>query len=204
MKKIYIIRHGETDWNVSRKFQGQSDIPLNENGRLQAAGLTENLQEVLPFDRVVATDLSRAIETAEIIVRGHATPVETEPGFREIDFGEWEGLNAQEIEARWPGELEKWFTTGDLNAPDGETLDKLYQRVWLSFLYWAEKTDYEKMAIVCHGGSGSALVCAILGEPPQAMHKYMLRNAGILVVNANTDGTYALDPASTAPRFMRD
>ena len=202
-KQIYLIRHGETDWNQARKFQGQSDIPLNENGRAQAAQLAAELHDVLPFDRIVASDLGRAIETAEIIGRGHATPVLTDPGFREINFGAWEGLNESEIKARWPGDLQKWFDTGDIVAEGGETQDELYDRVWRRFRHWADKADYEKMAIVCHGGTGSALICAVLGEPAQSMHKFLLKNTAALAIDVEGDGRYSIDDERLRSMFIR-
>ncbi|MCL1849559.1 MAG: histidine phosphatase family protein [Clostridiales bacterium] len=196
-KRFYLIRHGETDWNALRKFQGQSEVPLNENGRKQAEELALALQGVLPFDLVVASDLGRAVETAEILCRGYATPIETDPGFREMAFGEWEGLNEKEIRERWPADLQKWFDSGDLIAEGGESQEALYDRVWQSFRRWSDQADslgYEKIAIVSHGGSGSALVCAVLGEPPQAMHKYMMGNTGVRVIVVNDEGKCSLAP----------
>lgn len=201
-KRIYIIRHGETDWNRLRKFQGQSDIPLNENGRRQAEELAEKLKDVLPFDRIVASNLGRAVETAAILSRGYPTPILTDAGFREMDFGEWEGLDEETIERRWPGALQSWFDTGMLSIDSGETQEQLYDRVWRSFRHWADKPDYQKMAIVSHGGSGSALLCAVLGKPSKEMKRYMLKNAGIIVMIADSKGGYGVDDASSA-QYMR-
>ncbi|MCL1804448.1 MAG: histidine phosphatase family protein [Clostridiales bacterium] len=193
MQLIYIVRHGETDWNKFRKYQGQTDVPMNEAGRSQAAALAEKLRGVLPFDRVVASDLSRAVETARIICGGFDIPIHTDKGFREIDFGQWEGLDMKAIEERWPGRLQEWFTNGRLNVPGGETEEQLFERVWGSFRHWADMTDYQKMAIVCHGGTSGVLISSVKGRPLHEMSRYMLKNMGVCVVAVEGPGRYAIE-----------
>ena len=89
--RLYIIRHGETEWNVKRRFQGRSDIPLNEEGRRLARITAEALEDV-PFSRIYTSPLKRAYETAMIIKGVRDIPVMTEPRIIEISFGEYEGL----------------------------------------------------------------------------------------------------------------
>lgn len=89
--KFYIIRHGETDWNVQRRFQGRSDIPLNEEGRRLARITSEALRDV-PFARIYTSPLKRAYETAMLIKGERDIPVTIEPRIIEIGFGEYEGL----------------------------------------------------------------------------------------------------------------
>lgn len=89
--KLYIIRHGETDWNVKRRFQGRSDIPLNEEGRRLARITSEALKETA-FTRIYTSPLKRAYETAMIIKGERDIPVIEEPRIIEISFGEYEGL----------------------------------------------------------------------------------------------------------------
>ena len=195
-RKIYIIRHGETDWNRERRFQGQTDIPLNDRGREQAVALAKQFGDLLPFDRIVTSDLGRARETAEIMSRGYDTPIFSDAGFREMNFGKWEGLDTKAIRERWPVELEEWFFSGRLDVEGGESQEQLFERVWGSFRHWADKTDYEKMAIVCHGGSCGVLFCGVLGEEPQQMSKYMPKNTGISIVLVEGPGEYALEQMS--------
>lgn len=191
-RTIYIIRHGETDWNRQKRFQGHTNIALNEEGRLQAVRLAMKLKDVLPFDRLVASDLIRARETAEILNRGYNTPIEVDEGFREMNFGRWEGLNINAIQERWPDELQEWFSSGQLAVPGGESQEALYQRVWQRFQYWADLEDYRKMAIVCHGAVCGVLICGVLGRPHQEMQQYMLKNTGMYVVTAESRGNYKL------------
>ncbi|MDE6910884.1 MAG: histidine phosphatase family protein [Lachnospiraceae bacterium] len=89
--KLYIIRHGETDWNVKRRFQGRSDIPLNEEGRRLARITSEALKETA-FTRIYTSPLKRAYETAMIIKGERDIPVIEDPRIIEISFGEYEGL----------------------------------------------------------------------------------------------------------------
>ena len=89
--RLYIIRHGETEWNVLKRFQGRSDIPLNDEGRRLARITAEALREV-PFSRIYTSPLKRAYETAMIIKADRDIPVIEEPRIIEIGFGEYEGL----------------------------------------------------------------------------------------------------------------
>jgi alpha-ribazole phosphatase len=201
-RKIYLIRHGETDWNRNGRFQGQSDIALNDAGRSQAAQLSLRLAEALPFDRLVASDLRRARETAEILHRGYDVPIVTDEGLREMNFGRWEGLDFKAIQEQWPLELQDWVASGRLAVPDGENEEQLYQRVWKCFQYWADKPDYRKMAMVFHGGACGALLCGILGRPPQEMRHHMPANTGIHLISVEGPGQYSLEtaPAGSIPR----
>lgn len=100
MTKIGLIRHGITDWNIELRAQGQSDIPLNEQGRSQAGLLARRLQHE-SWDLVYASDLSRARETAEIIAHVMGLEVHTDPRLREINCGQIEGMTIEERVSRW-------------------------------------------------------------------------------------------------------
>ncbi len=99
--KIYLIRHGETDWNKERRFQGQKNIALSDFGRKQAEQLASHLQSK-KFDAIYASDLSRARETARIIAAKHRLPVNCSSDFRERYCGEWEGLTFDELVSKYP------------------------------------------------------------------------------------------------------
>lgn len=189
-QSIYLIRHGQTDWNKARRFQGTKDISLNETGRKQAAKLEQALAHI-PFDRVVSSDLSRARETAEILASGRSLKVETDVLLREIDFGYWEGLDFAAIEARFPEEARTWLEDpGSLKIPGGESFQIMAQRVWERFLFWTEREDYQKMAIVSHGGTTAAMICMILGEPIASMWQYVQANTAVNIVQRKGTGKY--------------
>lgn len=152
---MLLARHGETDWNRQLRIQGHSDQPLNERGRAQARELARSLADV-PFAAVYASDLIRAVETAEIIAREHDLPVRIVPGLREIDVGSWEGLTRDEVLERFP----------DHRRPDGETREAHRTRVVSALTRIAESHRGEQVLVVTHGGSmRAAWIHAGAGEP---------------------------------------
>ena len=108
MKTLYIIRHGETEWNKIGRYQGITDVPLNDNGIAQAKACANALKDV-HFDRILSSDLSRALVTAETIRGNRNVDITVDSRLREIDFGDWEKLLFSEIEERWPGLIDQIF-----------------------------------------------------------------------------------------------
>ena len=202
-RKVYVIRHGETYWNNEGKMQGQTDTPLNDVGRAQAAGLALELKDVLPFDLIVSSHLSRARETAEILAKSHDTPVQVDPGFSEMGYGEWEGKSFAELRRRWPLEMRAWHEEGDFRGPGGETVEGLIARVWKSFRHWADMAGYQNMAIVSHGSAGRALMCKLMGEPPRALNHYSFGNVEYYVVTVRDGGDYRIEDRSSIRRALR-
>src|SRR5919106_6160019 len=117
--RIILARHGETDWNLERRWQGHSDRPLNETGLAQAEELAEQLAGE-PIAAVYSSDLIRAHETARIVSERLGLDVVAVPGLRERRFGSWEGLQDVEVERRFPGVH---------SPPDGESRDEMLRRV---------------------------------------------------------------------------
>ena len=116
---IVIVRHGETDWNIGRRIQGRTDIPLNETGRAQAREVAELLSDAGEWSGVIASPLGRAIDTATIITDRLGLPVPViDPEVVERDFGTAEGMLVADAETRWPG----------LEVPDAESLAALAER----------------------------------------------------------------------------
>jgi broad specificity phosphatase PhoE len=143
---ILLARHGETDWNRDGRCQGWDDVPLNEAGREQARELAQRLADV-PFDAVYSSDLTRARETAEIVAAPHGVPVAVDPDLREMDFGSWSGLTADEAAERFPG----------VERHDGETRDRHLERVVAAAERIAHGNPGRRILIVSHGGSLRAL-----------------------------------------------
>src|SRR5688500_14129220 len=118
--RILLVRHGESEWNAGGRWQGWADSSLSELGRQQAF---EASAAVGTVDAIVASDLERATQTALIISETIGVgPVMIEPDLRERDVGEWTGLTRDEIEERWPGDLERW-RRGELVCPPGGELN---------------------------------------------------------------------------------
>jgi broad specificity phosphatase PhoE len=120
---LLIIRHGQSEWNVERRWQGWKDAPLTELGISQARHRAETLAESgFAPEVVVSSDLGRARLTAEIIAGRLGAPARTDPGFRERCGGDWEGWTVEEIEAQWPAQLAAW-RDGDRSLPPGSEDD---------------------------------------------------------------------------------
>ena len=147
MTTLLLVRHGETDWNAAGRLQGQTDRPLNDLGRRQAARLADEL-EGDGIDAVYASDLARARETAEIVADRLGLPVRLEPGLRERDWGTWEGLTASE---RAVVELE------------GETTEAHRERVLAALRGICAAHPHETVLVVTHGGSLRRVQAAVLG-----------------------------------------
>lgn len=145
---MYLIRHGETEWNRDGRWQGHADIPLTEHGRRQARALARRLvDEGVRFDHIYASDLSRAFETAKIIAQALEMPLHPLPDLREIDVGSWSGLTRTQIMAQFSGAFETVF-----HAPDGESREVFGERVAGALLSLAAKHPGATLAIVSHGG----------------------------------------------------
>ncbi len=123
------MRHGQTAWNAARRFQGQTDVPLDDEGRSQARSLAAFLRDQ-PIDLALASDLSRARETAETILQGRDIPLALEPGLREMRFGDWEGLDWTQIRERYPHLPEgSWSDPREYTPAGGESFDEVHRRV---------------------------------------------------------------------------
>jgi len=173
---LLLIRHGQTNWNLEQRFQGQSDIPLNETGRKQAQALAEQLAAE-PFDAVYSSDLQRATETADIIRKSGFQP---DARLREVNFGDWEGLTYDEIKSKHPDTLAAWESDIFKNAPPhGETLEGLAIRVQSMLDELREKHKDQRILIVAHGGVLQTLICLALKLPPTMYWQFHLSTASL-------------------------
>ena len=150
MKTLYIVRHGETDWNKMGKYQGITDVPLNENGLNQAKACGQALKDV-KFDRILSSDLSRALVTAEVIRGERTTPITVDKRLRELNFGDWEAMLFSDIEDRWPGLIDEMYLRPHLvKVPNG--LEEFIN----------VNNEEETLLIACHGGTIRTLLCKLL------------------------------------------
>lgn len=175
--KIYLIRHGQTDWNVEGKIQGSTDIPLNETGRKQAACLARGMEK-RPVVQIFSSYLKRAVETAAAIGRSQHVDVDVIRGLEEVGFGEWEGLTWPEIEKRYPKEYERWWLNPvDVAPPGGERQEDIYRRL-------AHVTEailaqaHGDLAIVSHGAILAYLVEYLMRNHPME-EEIIVGNASI-------------------------
>jgi phosphoserine phosphatase len=179
---VFLIRHGATEWNESRRAQGHADVPLNERGRRQTEETVRHLAGE-SFDAVYSSDLMRALDTARPLAAMRGLKVEVDPGFREIDQGEWEGLTVDEIKVGWP---ELWgparHTAG---RPGGELPGQVRDRAVEALRRVAEAHPGGRVAVVSHGGTIRWLVAEALGYGVEDSARLRgLGNGSIVVLEA--------------------
>lgn len=177
--RLLLIRHGETDWNVGQRIQGQLDIELNPAGRWQARRLAEALRgEAL--DAVYSSDLRRAEATARALSEaGQPSPVLL-PSLRERHFGLFQGLAWDEIARRHPEDHARWKAREPgFGPPGGETLAAFSARVTAAVGALAGRHPGQAIAVVAHGGVLDCLYRAAARLPLQAPRSWSLPNTGI-------------------------
>jgi broad specificity phosphatase PhoE len=178
---IVFIRHGQTDWNAGRRWQGLADTALNERGWQQAALLAQRLRN-WPIQRIYSSDLQRAATTARIL--GDALGLEPilDTNWRERHVGRFEGLTTDDIKAQFPDVWES-LRTGPLDPPGGEAQDEVMERAATAFDALVAQHPNEMTAVVSHGGIIHATVHYALDLPPSALGRLSFRgNTGISIV----------------------
>ena len=175
MTRLWLVRHGQTDWNVAGRWQGQaSSAPgLNETGRAQARAARDQLLDV-PFSAIYSSDLLRARQTAALIAEPRGLAVTLEPRLREIHLGDWEGLLSAEILARYPHELEERQRDPlHARAPGGETVAGLALRVLAAAQEIAAHQPDAQVLIVAHGVALAVILCQAAGVPLAEVYQHI-------------------------------
>ncbi len=188
MSKLFLVRHGITEFNSTRRFAGYSDVELNADGYRQVERLRERLANE-KIDAVYSSDLKRALVTAEIISPEHKTDIVTCPELREMNYGQAEGLTFQEISSRYPelGKLISNFNLG-LEFPGGESFKGFIART-VEFLDRLEKHEpSETILIVSHSGPLRTLVCHLLGIDQDHWWQIRFDNASLSIVDTYPRG----------------
>jgi uncharacterized phosphatase len=156
---IVLVRHGETDWNLERRFQGHADQPLNASGREQARMLADMLRPER-LSAIYTSPLCRASETATIVAERLGLEPRELDALREIDVGDWEGMTVDEVRARYPERLDAAWRSG---WPNGETHDQLSARVVPALLDLARRHEGQRILGVTHAGPIRAVLSAAAG-----------------------------------------
>jgi broad specificity phosphatase PhoE len=188
---IYLVRHGATDWNVNKRAQGQADIPLNEEGKLQALHAARELEDV-PVTAVYSSDLDRAFDTAAAIASAHGLEVHKEPAFQEIDQGDWEGLRVDEIRRRWP---DMWGPARHyMPRPGGESPHQVRERALAGLARVLKDHPEGNVVVVSHGGTIRWMSAEVLGYDDHRSARIRgLGNGGIVSFDASlNNGTLKL------------
>ncbi|MBZ8141188.1 histidine phosphatase family protein [Rubrivivax gelatinosus] len=177
--RLVVLRHGETDWNVGQRIQGQLDIGLNAHGRWQAGRAAQALADE-GLQAIYSSDLARAADTAAALGAVTGLTVRPEPGLRERAFGCFEGLSFAEIQQRWPEQAQRWRRRDpDWGADGGERLADFYRRVVDTVLALAARHPGQALALVAHGGVLDCLYRAATRIALDAPRSWTLGNASI-------------------------
>jgi alpha-ribazole phosphatase len=189
MTKIIFVRHGQTEWNIAGKYQGQSDVELSSKGIEQAKCLAKAFP-VKKLDAVYASDLKRAMVTAGIAVKKFQLPVQPEQAFREMDFGAWEGLTYAQIAAGWPEAIDNFFKRPDLlTVPDGETFVKLQDRAVTCVHELLRMHPDQTIAVFAHGAVLRTVLAAALHMPLRYLWSLRQDNTAVSIVRYEHDNT---------------
>lgn len=192
--RILLVRHGLTDYHDPKRAQGWSDIPLNEKGRRQVALLGESLKDER-IDRVVASDLGRAQDTARAIGR----PFETDPRLRERNYGEWEGRDFGETnDGIRDDALARGVSLSEGRPPGGESLVDVWARMQpvIEELRRSEGTTL----VVAHGGTVGTILAELIRATPETIFSFHFTNASITELALRpSDAHFALKRYDEAP-----
>jgi broad specificity phosphatase PhoE len=163
MPEIILIRHGETAWNASETFRGRADIDLNETG-LKQAELVGQYLSAEKIDKIYASPLKRALQTAEGVARFQQTRVEPCESLIDFSYGEWEGRPLEEVKARWEELYRDWMDTPEqVRMPGGESLNDVKERVMPFVGEAVTQCGEGKVALVSHRVVLKVIICALLG-----------------------------------------
>jgi len=179
MTKVILVRHGQTLWNLEMKYQGHCDVALTDKGIEQAKLAAQRLAGE-DVSAVYASDLSRALKTAECIAEKHNLPVAAIPELREINFGEWEGLTFEGINSQWTAAMSKLFTHPDeIVIPGGETFRQVKERATKALTNLVAEHPNQTIVVVSHGGTIRTVLCAVLDIHLNHLWKIKQENTAI-------------------------
>ncbi|MGB9779388.1 MAG: histidine phosphatase family protein [Caldanaerobacter sp.] len=181
--RLYIARHGQSKWNLENRMQGMKDIELSELGIKQADLLAKRLEEE-NIEIIYSSDLKRAYMTAEIIAERIKIPFYKEKEFREMSFGVWEGLTAEEIEKNYTGLYSLWKKDPvQVFIEKGETLKQVQSRMLKKTWEIVEKNRGKNILIVSHGTSIKALILGLLDIDLSFYPSFRMDNASLNIVD---------------------
>lgn len=188
MTEIIIIRHGETEWNKTGRFQGHSDVPLSAEGRAQAAALGRNLA-LDHVDAIYASDLTRAMETAAPLAKRFGLEVISDPLLRELNFGAWEGRHFNDVNAENPNAMKNFYTDPEqADIPESEPFPEFQRRVAGRVREIVAQERGKRIVIVSHGASIRILLADILAMPIRSIWHISQLNTAVNKIRFEDDG----------------
>jgi alpha-ribazole phosphatase len=185
---FYLVRHGETDWNLKQLFQGQRDIPLNSTGIEQARLLAHHIKRLQP-KKIYTSKLSRAAETADILSADLKIEIIQDSRWNEVSFGEWEGFDYFTIQKKYPDFLARWQADPiHQSAPGGESINDLAKRVSSAAKEILKQDPDGECLIVAHGGPLQILLCLLLEMDLDKYWQFRLDNTSLTSISLYPEG----------------
>jgi broad specificity phosphatase PhoE len=177
MTKFCLVRHGQTDWNLEGRYQGQSDIPLNDTGRAEAYALVQKLAGQT-FSAIYSSDLERTRETAAILATSIHLPVILDARLREINQGEWEGQLVEDIRTHYARIWkQRSVDPASVRPPGGETVREVAKRVHTVMDEISDLYPGASVLIISHGLALATIICKVGGLPLGQAYRVIPNNA---------------------------
>ena len=186
-----LLRHGQTPMSVQKRYAGRSDVPLTDVGVQQAAASAKRLASA-GLGVIVTSPLLRTVQTAQEVAAVTGAAVVTDDGFRETDFGAWEGLTFAEVRERWPAEVAAWLADPEVAPPGGESFIDVSARVTAALHRVLAARAGQTVLIVSHVTPIKMLVAAALLAPPAALYRMHLDVAALSEIDWYADGPAVL------------
>lgn len=183
MKRLYLLRHGETEWNADNRVQGSIDIPLSDKGKKQALTIAKYLKKLPLPQKIYSSNLIRSIETAKIVADYlKLKDIEENPLLREINCGLWEGMTTSELLRDYPEEYGLWRIDPSYRCPNGESVEDVRDRVVQFFLEKRDElSNIDNVLIVTHGLFNRAMLSFIMDLPLKQCRYFEQENGALNV-----------------------
>lgn len=206
--RIILVRHGETDWNIEKRFQGQMNIPLNAKGKQQAKAVREFLSTI-SIDCAFSSSLSRAKETAALILEGRVVSFSTIDELKEINHGDWNGMLETQIENLYPQDFRYWKTHPTrAHKPNGEALEQVVERVipaWDDLISTHTSVIPQTILVVAHKWINQIILCHVCGLGLEHFGRFRQDNCAINLIDypQGNNGLGYLKETNISPK-LRD
>lgn len=200
--RLYLVRHGQTSWNTIGRAQGHTDIPLDPVGIYQATNLRHAFEGVR-VDRILTSDLTRCLETAQPIAKATGTALEPRKDLRERGFGQWEGLMFNEVSALLASEAETaGITAQQVRPPGGESFDDVWKRLDAVVELLLATRDH--IVVVSHGGALSLLLAKLIRGTLDTSRAFRFSNTGVTELQRRADGLFLMNRYSDTAHLATD
>ena len=198
--RVFIVRHGQTEYNISHRWQGQLDIPLNEHGQLQAQRIADYLRDT-HFDAIYSSDMRRAYDTTTAITDGRQLTVVSDARLREFNLGILQGMTRAEMRAAHQDILNAWDASDDYVIPQGESRSMTRERAQAFWRETIAPSPHRQLLIVTHGGTKRLLIDAVTDAECERIKFY---NTSLSILEQDDDHTWKVIALNTTPHLADD